>query len=89
MEVQPEEKRVMILTFLYLLMILKRILRLNLKEYKGKYTKAQVAYTYTSLGPAGDEFVEDLTEANYEAFMKHWESELNHFLKTGERLPEN
>lgn len=64
-------------------------LEISLEEYKGKYTKAQVAYTYTSLGPAGDEFVKDLTEANYQAFMKHWESELNHFLKTGERLPEN
>jgi hypothetical protein len=49
-------------------------------------TAASVTYSYTSLGPAGDEFVDAFTEEYYRQFMRDWESRLNHYLVTGEML---
>jgi hypothetical protein len=49
---------------------------------------ATVTYSHTSLGPAGDAFAAAFTEAAYENMMKAWESQLNHFLRTGTRQPQ-
>ncbi|NTU72240.1 MAG: hypothetical protein HGB10_10555 [Coriobacteriia bacterium] len=49
-------------------------------------TDAQVTYSHTSLGPAGDEFVEGFTREHYVRFMQDWESRLNHYLATGRML---
>jgi hypothetical protein len=49
-------------------------------------TDAEVTYSHTSLGPAGDSFVDDFTEEYYRRFMQDWESRLNHYLCTGEML---
>ena len=48
---------------------------------------ATVSYLHTSLGPAGDDFVEGFTAERYAAFVREWERELNHYLETGEMLP--
>jgi len=50
---------------------------------------ADVTYSHTSIGPAGDEFVAKFTADYYQKFMQAWEKALNHFLKTGCRLPES
>lgn len=42
--------------------------------------EADVAYTHTSLGPQGDEFVRGFTEASYVRAMQQWEARLNHYL---------
>jgi len=47
---------------------------------------ADVTYSHTSLGPAGDEFVAKFTAEYYQKFMQVWEKALNYFLKTGCRL---
>lgn len=47
---------------------------------------ADVAYTHTSLGPAGDEFVAKFTADHYQKFMQAWEKALNHYLITGRLL---
>jgi hypothetical protein len=47
---------------------------------------ADVAYSHTSIGPAGDEFVAKFTADYYRNFMQEWETELNHFLRAGRRL---
>jgi len=47
---------------------------------------ADITYSHTSLGPAGDEFVAKFTADYYESFMQVWERALNHFLTTGCRL---
>lgn len=47
---------------------------------------AVVTYSHTGLGPQGDTFVENFTEAFYERFMRDWEALLNHYLQTGEAL---
>lgn len=44
---------------------------------------ADVTYSHTSLGEAGDELVARFTADHYQTFMQAWERELNHFLKTG------
>jgi hypothetical protein len=44
---------------------------------------ADITYSHTSLGPAGDEFVAKFTTDYYQKFMQIWETALNNFLKTG------
>ena len=43
---------------------------------------ADVTYSHTSIGAAGDEFVAAFTADFYQKFMQDWEKALNHFLKT-------
>ena len=50
-------------------------------------SEATVTYMHTSLGPAGDDFVDAFTEAHYRQFMQDWEARLNHYLRTGTALP--
>ena len=50
---------------------------------------ADVTYIHTSLGPAGDEFVDKFTAEYYQTFMQAWEKELNHFLRTRGLLPDD
>lgn len=47
---------------------------------------ADITYIHTSLGTAGDQFVEEFTEEFYRGFMEAWEARLNHYLATGKRL---
>jgi hypothetical protein len=53
---------------------------------QGETCCADVMYSHTSLGPAGDRFVADFTADHYRRFMQAWENELNHFLTTGRML---
>ena len=50
---------------------------------------ADISYSFTSLGPDGDRVVSEFTQEHFDEFMLTWETELNHFLTTGERLPHN
>lgn len=63
-------------------------IEIGLRPGAGQQTLAEVSYAYTALSEAGEKFVESFTEAHYEAFMKAWEAELNHYLLTGEKKPE-
>ena len=64
--------------------------RLNIQlAQEGPGCIAEVKYTHTSLGPAGDEFVAAFTTAYYEKFMQAWDAALNHFLTTGCLLRED
>lgn len=44
---------------------------------------ADVTYSHTSLGPAGDAFNARFTGEYYRVFMQQWEKELNDFLMRG------
>jgi hypothetical protein len=46
---------------------------------------ADITYSHTSIGPAGDKFVANFTADYYHKFMQVWEKLLNDFLKTGTR----
>ena len=45
-----------------------------------------IEYIYTGISPAGNQFIDALTDDIFLADMTHWEDSLNHFLKTGKRL---
>jgi len=49
-------------------------------------TTATVAYEYTALGPAGEDFLAGFTEARYGELMAKWEEALNHYLTSGEKI---
>ena len=44
-------------------------------------SEAQVTYSHTSLGPAGDAFVAAFTDEYYRTFMQDWEARLNAYLR--------
>lgn len=48
--------------------------------------EARITYTHTSLGPAGDAFIETFTEPHYRTFMVDWEARMNHFLRTASMI---
>ncbi len=62
--------------------------KLEIKLHKdgNEKTKANIAYSYTSLSSSGDEFVNNYTEEKYADFMKTWEEEMNHYLLTGKMI---
>ena len=47
---------------------------------------ADINYAYTSLSAHGELALAEFTEEHFRGFMKTWEAELNHFLRTGEKL---
>ena len=63
-------------------------LTIQLSE-NGEGCFADISYSHTSIGAAGDEFVATFTPEYYQKFMLAWETALNHFLKTGARLVED
>jgi hypothetical protein len=50
---------------------------------------AEISYSFTALGADGDRVVNEFTQRHFDEFMQTWETELNHFLATGERLTDN
>lgn len=47
---------------------------------------ADITYAYTALGDHGKRAIGEFTEKHFQGFMRTWEAELNHFLRTGKRL---
>jgi ribosome modulation factor len=45
-----------------------------------------IAYTYTATAPAGNDFIDRLTQETFLSAVRVWEKSMNHFLETGERL---
>lgn len=52
----------------------------------GAESEADITYSYTSLGPDGDQFVASFTEDSYRQFMQDWETRINHYLRHGKPL---
>lgn len=48
--------------------------------------EADITYSHTSLGPAGDAFVAAFTEEHYQQFMREWETRINHYLTHGSAM---
>ena len=49
-------------------------------------TAAHIAYRYTALCEAQNDFIANELDANFQADMQWWERALNHYLTTGEML---
>ncbi len=47
---------------------------------------ADITYSYTSLSREGDLALDQFTADHFDAFMRTWEAELNHFLEHGSKL---
>ena len=47
---------------------------------------ADICYAYTALSEHGERALAEFTEEHFEGFMRTWETELNHFLRTGKRI---
>lgn len=45
-----------------------------------------IEYTYTAIAPAGQAFIDGLTEEAFRSDVTFWERSMNHWLATGERL---
>ena len=60
-------------------------LTISLRQVPGG-SEATVTYSHTSLGEAGDKFVDEFTQEFYEGLMQEWESRLNHYLRAGKTL---
>jgi hypothetical protein len=56
----------------------------------GTGSQATITYSHTSLGPAGDAFLESFTKEKYDQSMRDWEARINHYLEHGRmlKLPE-
>lgn len=59
----------------------------DLAPGEAETTKARVTYTYTALGPDGTAAIEQVTPQRQEALARRLETMLNHYLRTGARLP--
>ncbi len=61
-------------------------LSLHLAPLADDRTHALVRYTFTALSALGNARIAEVTEAHFAALMRDWETELNHFLRTGRKL---
>ena len=59
-------------------------LQIQLSE-NGPECFADITYSHTSIGAAGDDFVARFTADYYQRFMQLWENALNKFLTTGHK----
>jgi hypothetical protein len=59
---------------------------IRLEPHGPSGSRATVTYTYSALGPEGNARVDAITEEKYREQMTEWETALNHYLRTGERL---
>lgn len=59
---------------------------IQLSPLPANQTNADISYEYTSLGQAGDAFLQEFTSEWYVGFMQNWENALNHYLKTGSKI---
>ena len=63
-------------------------LQISMSAQNKRLTNVTIAYEFTSLGPLGDTYLEGFTAQWYEGFMHVWEAQMNHYLETGDRIPE-
>jgi len=61
-------------------------LAITLSALPENRTRAQISYTFTALSEAGNTQAARMTETHHAEFMRDWERELNHFLRTGRKL---
>lgn len=58
-------------------------IKVTLEEAGEAESTAAISYAYTALSDHGNRALEEFTREHFEGFMKSWENELNHFLRTG------
>lgn len=54
----------------------------------GEQTRATVRHTFTTLSQEGGALLQDWTPDFYRSYIEQWRKKINHYLKTGQMLPE-
>ena len=62
------------------------LLKIDVKSKDAESSFVDIAYAYTSITPAGNEFIDHFTEADFLDAVTFWEKSMNYYLKTGKRL---
>ena len=61
-------------------------LRIQLTRAGQGATSSQIRYRYTGLSPEGNRELEGYDQKWFEAKMRNWETTINHYLRTGEKM---
>lgn len=62
------------------------LLKIAVKPKSSNSSYVDVSYTYTSITPAGNDFINDFTEEVFHEAVTFWEKSMNYFLEKGDRL---
>jgi hypothetical protein len=62
------------------------VLKIFLTPKDNTSSYVDISYTYTAVSPAGNDFFDDFTESIFLEAVTFWETSMNHFLETGEKL---
>lgn len=62
------------------------VLRIGVTPHDQGRSLVDIAYTYTATTAAGNAFVDGFTEETFLGAVTFWETSMNHWLETGERL---
>ena len=62
------------------------LLRLAVRAKSENSSFVDIFYTYTAITPAGNDFIDSLTEGAFLEAVVFWERSMNYFLETGEKL---
>jgi len=62
------------------------VLRVVVRPKGEGQSAVEIAYTYTGITPAGNTFVDGVTEESFLDAVMFWERSMNYWLRTGERL---
>src|SRR5579859_4463399 len=64
-------------------------LRIQLATGEGEETRTRIRYRYTGLSPEGNRELEGYDREWFEAKMRNWETCINHYLRTGQKIEVN
>jgi hypothetical protein len=59
-------------------------IKVRVKDERSSYV--DIVYTYTSLPPQGNDFIDGYTEEVFLKMVRFWERSMNHYLKSGTKL---
>jgi hypothetical protein len=62
------------------------VLKIAVRPKDEHNSHVDISYTYTGITPAGNDFIDNFTEAAFREAVTFWEKSMNYFLKTGARL---
>lgn len=60
--------------------------QIQVSDAGGGRSFADVSYIHTALSEEGHTLLESLTSEQWQQFMQRWESAMNHYFETGEKL---
>ncbi len=62
------------------------VLEIAVAPHGDQRSHVHIAYTYTALAPAGNQFIDAYSEADFLTSIRFWEKSINHYLTRGEKL---